>query len=305
MKNAEIIKRFCSRLVAIERRAELTKECYRYEVSRFLKFLEDKKILIENTNVSILCDYISERKNTDKIDSRSTAKLISVLKSFFRFAADEGLTKDSSAFLLEAPKIKKHLPEVLDKETIEELLNSIDESQPQGIRDKCIFELMYSAGLRVSEIVGLNIKDVDIESRFAKVKGKGGKERITLFGDESALRLNQYLGFARPKLAGSTNKSHALFIARSGKRLSRKGIWKSYAKYTCLCGTSSRLHTLRHSFATSLLQGGADLRTVQELMGHVDIGTTQIYTHVDRTMLKENHRRFLPKMGHLSGEGQI
>jgi len=291
-----MIKRFCSRLVAIERRAELTKECYRFEISRFLNFLEEKNILIENIEASCLFDYISMRKNTDKIEAISIAKAISALKSFFRFLTDEGYVKNNPVVFLETPKRKKRLPEVLDKEMIEELFDSIDLNKPQGIRDRCIFELMYSAGLRVCEVVGLNIKDIDINSGFAKVKGKGNKERIALFGYEAASRLTQYLEAARPKLSGSINKSPALFIARSGKRLSRKGIWKKYAFYTCLCGTSSRLHTLRHSFATSLLQGGADLRTVQELLGHADISTTQIYTHVDRTMLKNNHRRFLPKL---------
>ena len=296
MEKTEVIKRFCSRLVAIEKRAELTKECYRFEISRFLNFLEEKNILIENIEASCLFDYISMRKNTDKIEAISIAKAISALKSFFRFLTDEGYVKNNPVVFLETPKRKKRLPEVLDKEMIEELFDSIDLNKPQGIRDRCIFELMYSAGLRVCEVVGLNIKDIDINSGFAKVKGKGNKERIALFGYEAASRLTQYLEAARPKLSGSINKSPALFIARSGKRLSRKGIWKKYAFYTCLCGTSSRLHTLRHSFATSLLQGGADLRTVQELLGHADISTTQIYTHVDRTMLKNNHRRFLPKL---------
>jgi integrase/recombinase XerD len=150
--------------------------------------------------------------------------------------------------------------------------------------------------LRVSEAAGLNIKDLDIAAGVAKVKGKGGKERLVLFGQEAAGLLRQYLDFSRPKLAGSVDKTPALFIGRSGKRLSRKGIWKNYAKFALLAGTSSHLHTLRHSFATSLLIGGADLRTVQELLGHADISTTQIYTHVERSMLKENHRRFLPKL---------
>jgi integrase/recombinase XerD len=144
--------------------------------------------------------------------------------------------------------------------------------------------------------------DIDVEGGLAKVKGKGNKERIVLFGSEAGSRLKQYLQEARPKLAGKTNKTQALFIGRSGKRLSRKGIWKNYAKNAGLTGASTHLHTLRHSFATGLLAGGADLRTVQELLGHADLSTTQIYTHVDVGVLRENHKRYLPKLNMVNQE---
>ena len=320
MENAELLKRFCSRLVAIERRSSLTKECYRLEIKRFLEFLENKKIPLAGADTSVLCDYLAMRSKEDEIKPRSTAKAISALRSFFRFTMDERLTDNNPADILESPKRKQKLPEVLDKETIEELLDKIDVSVPQGCRDRCIFELIFSAGLRISEAAGLNIKDINIDGGFVKVRGKGDKERLALFGREAAGQLMQYLSFARPKLAGSANKINAretslqkaretslqkaretslheaLFIGRGGKRLSRKSIWKNYAKYACVTGVSSRLHTLRHSFATSLLAGGADLRTVQALLGHADLSTTQIYTHVERSMLKENHRRYMPKL---------
>jgi integrase/recombinase XerD len=209
---------------------------------------------------------------------------------------DEGLVKDNPAFVIECPKRRSRLPEVMDKETVDDLLSKINTNNPLGLRDRCLFELVYSAGLRVSEAVGINIRDIDIQNGIAKVKGKGSKERIVLFGQEASSRLKQYLQEARPKLAGKTNKSPALFIGRSGKRLSRKGIWKNYAKWAALAGASSHIHTLRHSFATALLAGGADLRTVQELLGHADLSTTQIYTHVETSVLRENHRKFLPKL---------
>ena len=296
MKKAEMLKRYCSRLIAIERLAILTKECYHLEIIKFLNYLEAIQKPLEDTNVNFLGDYLVMRKNDKDMDPRTIAKIISALRSFYRFAIDEGLVKNNPADILDIPKRRMKLPEVFDKETIEELFDKIDVETPRGCRDRCIFELIFSAGLRVSEAVGLNIRDIDIESGFAKVKGKGSKERITLFGGEAASRLTQYLEFARPKLAGSVNKTNALFIGSGGKRLSRKGIWKNYVKYTLDTGVSSRLHTLRHSFATSLLSGGADLRTLQELLGHADLSTTQIYTHVERSMLKENHRRFLPRL---------
>ena len=302
MEKTGLLKRFCSRLVAIERRGVLTMDCYRLEIRRFLEFLEAENKNLCDTDASLLSAYLAVRRTTDKIDSRSTAKAVSALRSFFRFAVDEGLTDNNPAVILESPKRRASLPEVMDKKTIEELLDTVDTSSPQGCRDRCLFEMIYSAGLRVSEAAGLNIKDIDLEGGIAKIRGKGNKERLTLFGPEAALRLKQYLEEARPKLAGKVSKNQpfaknqALFIGRNGKRLSRKGIWKNYAKSAALAGTSSRLHTLRHSFATGLLEGGADLRTVQELLGHADLSTTQIYTHVDVGMLRENHRRFLPRL---------
>jgi len=274
----------------------LTKECYHLEIKCFLEYLESKKILLENTDAVFLTEYLVMRKNVDKIQSRSTAKAISALRSFYRFAVDERLIKENHADILESPKRKINIPEVMDRKTIEKLLGRIDTSKPQGCRDRCLFELIYSAGLRVSEAVGLNIKDVDIDGGIAKVRGKGSKERIVLFGKEAQGQLKEYLQSARIKLAGKINKTQALFISRNGRRLSRKGIWKNYAKFALLAGTSSHIHALRHSFATSLLAGGADLRTVQELLGHADLSTTQIYTHVDTAILRENHRRYLPKL---------
>ena len=296
MTRSELLKRYCSRLIAIERRAILTKECYLYEIRRFLDYLETNGISFDNADAASLTSYLSMRRSVEKIDSRSIAKSISALRSFFRFLTDEGLVNENPAAILEIPKRRRTLPEVMDRETVESLLSMIDDKNPRGCRDKCLYELIYSAGLRVSEAVGLNLKDIDIKGGIAKVRGKGDKERIVLFGAEASAQLKKYLNEGRPKLAGKANKSHAVFIAGSGKRLSRKGIWKNYAKYTALAGTSSHLHTLRHSFATGLLEGGADLRTVQELLGHADLSTTQIYTHVNTAVLRENHRRFLPRL---------
>jgi integrase/recombinase XerD len=274
----------------------LTKESYSLEIRRFMDFLEAEKTSFAGVDAAFLCAYLAMRRAADNIDSRTAAKAVSALRSFFRFLMDEGLVNDNPAVVIESPRRKAHLPEVMDKETIDVLLDTIDTSSPRGCRDRCLFELIFSAGLRVSEAVGLNIRDIDLEGGVAKVKGKGNKERLALFGQPAAMRLKEYLAQARPRLAGNVNKSQALFIGRNGKRLSRKGIWKNYAKSAALAGTSSHLHTLRHSFATALLKGGADLRTVQELLGHADLSTTQIYTHVDVGVLRENHRRFLPKL---------
>ena len=291
-----LLNRYCSRLVAIERRAVLTKESYSLEIRRFMDFLEEENTSLANVDAAFLSAYLAMRRAVDNIDSRTAAKAVSALRSFFRFLMDERLVNDNPAVVLESPKRRAHLPEVMDKETIEALLDTIDTNTPRGCRDRCLYELIFSAGLRVSEAVGLNIRDIDLEGGVAKVRGKGSKERIVLFGQPAAMRLKEYLTQARPRLMGKVNKSQALFIGRNGRRLSRKGIWKNYAKSAALSGTSSHLHTLRHSFATALLKGGADLRTVQELLGHADLSTTQIYTHIDVGVLRENHRRYLPRL---------
>jgi integrase/recombinase XerD len=175
------------------------------------------------------------------------------------------------------------------------MLASVDLSTPLGIRDRALLELIYSAGLRVSEAVSLNVADIFLAEGIARVTGKGDRERLVVFGAEAEQWLKRYLSESRPLLSRSRRIS-ALFIGRSGRRLSRKGIWKNYAALTTQLGMGSRLHSLRHSFATELLAGGADLRSVQELLGHVDLSTTQIYTHVNNSMLRENHNRYLPKL---------
>ena len=299
LDNSQLLDRFCSRLVAVERRSHLTKETYRLEIRRFLNFLEGEETEIAAAGTNELTAYLVKRRNEDQIDPRSLSKAVSTLRSFFRFTVDEGITKSNPALVLESPRRRMRLPEVMDRETIEKFFSSMKTEKPLELRDRSLVELIYSAGLRVSEAAGLNIRDIDLEGGVAKVRGKGDKERLALFGFEASQWLKRYLSESRPKLAGSRaqgRQSQALFIGRSGKRLSRKGIWKNYAKAATLAGTGSRLHSLRHSFATELLAGGADLRTVQELLGHADLSTTQIYTHVDVGMLRESHRRYLPRL---------
>jgi integrase/recombinase XerD len=218
------------------------------------------------------------------------------MRSFFRYLSDSGLRSDNPAARLEMPRRGIRIPAVLSRQKIESLLEATDSSKPLGIRNRALYELIYSAGLRVSEAVHLDLKNLYFNERIIRVRGKGDKERMAVFGDEAAQWLKRYLEEARPILAGSGLSKKAFFLARSGKRLSRKGIWKNYSLLAVLQGTSSKLHTLRHSFATELLAGGADLRQVQELLGHSDLATTQIYTHVDVSLLRENHRKYLPKL---------
>lgn len=290
-----ILERYRSRLIALERRSPLTAETYQAEVKRLLEWIECNHLDVKSVDGSGISDYLDYRRLEGELDPRSIAKAISALRSFFRFMVDENVRTDNPVLILESPRRSMRLPSVLPRETVENILETVDHNTSIGLRDRTIFELIYSAGLRVSEAVTLNMQDIFFEKGIARVRGKGNKERLVPFGEEAEKWLRLYLRDSRPKLAGA-RRSSALFIGRSGKRLSRKGIWKNYSMITGLAGASSKLHTLRHTYATELLAGGADLRSVQELLGHADLTTTQIYTHVDVSLLKESHRRYMPKL---------
>ncbi|MDR0452680.1 MAG: tyrosine-type recombinase/integrase [Treponema sp.] len=303
MKERSFLEKYHAHLTAVERRALLTVDTYCIEIARFLEWLDVEKLPAQDADTLVLARYLDARKTKDRLDGRSIAKAVSALRSFFQFLIDsEGLRKDNPAVVLERPRSKNRLPQVHSRELVEEMLAAVDISTPLGIRDRALFELIYSAGLRVSEAVALNVGDIFLSEGIARVTGKGDKERLVVFGAEAEQWLKRYLGESRPGLVRS-RRVPALFLGRGGRRLSRKGIWKNYAALTAQLGMSSRLHSLRHSFATELLAGGADLRSVQELLGHVDLATTQIYTHVDNSMLRENHSRYLPKLKAFQQDG--
>jgi integrase/recombinase XerD len=295
MKDGDLLERYYSWLLALERRSPSTAETYRLEIRRFLGWLEEEHVPLPEADSASLAAYLDFRRGHDGLDPRSTAKAISALRSFFRYTVDERGRQDNPAALLEPPRRRTHLPEVLDRDQVDRLLTLVATDTPLGLRNRTLFELIYSAGLRVSEAVSLDTGDLDFTEALARVVGKGNKERLAPFGGEAAGWLKRYLAEARPRLAGKV-RSPALFIGKSGKRLSRKGMWKNYMKLAKLAGLSSKIHTLRHSYATELLAGGADLRSVQELLGHADITTTQVYTHVDVSLLRESHRRYLPEL---------
>jgi len=316
MEKQPLLERYYSRLIALERRAPLTAKTYRFEIRRFLDWLEMENFSPEvkmaaaekeelgshignsggySAGITDITRYLNFRRSIDGIDSRSVAKAISALRSFYRFLEDEEPGVSGLASLLEIPRLKNRLPEVLRKEDVDRLLSLINTESPLGIRNRALYELIYSAGLRISEAVTLNTDAIFLSKSIAQVTGKGGKERLVFFGPDAAFWLKKYLKESRSSLLGKM-RSRALFVSRNGKRLSRKGIWKNYSNLAIQAGLSTKLHTLRHTFATELLAGGADLRSVQELMGHAELSTTQIYTHVDTGRLKESHRKYLPKL---------
>jgi len=313
-----LLERYNSRLLALERRSPLTAETYRFEISRFLDWLTWEGLSLQvNLPLLDITRYLTYRRTIDGITSRSVAKAISALRSFFRFLSDEckeitgqnftpqtsssEVPADASAgasalmSLVQVPKHAERLPLVHSKEDVERLLSCVDTKTPLGIRNRALYELIYSAGLRISEAVGLNSADIFLSRRLARVRGKGDKERLVVFGDDAAHWLTRYIQEARQKIVGKRTIK-ALFVNKNGKRLSRKGIWKNYCGLALQAGLGTKLHTLRHTFATELLSGGADLRSVQELLGHANITTTQIYTHIDQKQLKDNHRKYLPKL---------
>ena len=193
--------------------------------------------------------------------------------------------------MLDKPKAARHLPKVLSVEQIDSLLESIDTSTLSGKRDDALFELIYSCGLRISEACTLKVANVHFEEKLILVHGKGDKERIVPFGEIAAKKLKKYIEEVRPGLVKGRNISE-VFVNYKGEPISRKGVWKRFQEMEALSGVKAKVHTLRHSFATHLLAGGADLRSVQELLGHSDLSTTTIYTHVTDTQLEDAHKKY-------------
>jgi integrase/recombinase XerD len=236
-----------------------------------------------------------------KEDGRAASSIrrkISALRSYFGFLQAEGIIEGDPSELLEGPKTRRPLPGILNQTEIESLLDSMTDDDPLTLRDRAILEFMYATGVRISELIGLRLRDVDLEERLVRVVGKGSKERIIPFGSAALDALRAYLSDSRPQLAGAGRESAGtLFISRRGRGLSRKGAWEIVRRRVRVAGIAREVtpHTLRHTFATHLLQGGADIAAVQEMLGHADISTTQIYTHLDRSYLSDVHRKYHPR----------
>jgi integrase/recombinase XerD len=230
---------------------------------------------------------------------RATATLsrnMASIRAFYQFLVrDKFIDKDPSIHL-ETPKIEKRLPKVLSVEEVERLLDSPPMNHPAGLRDKAMLELLYATGIRVSELVNLSVLDVNLEMGFVKCMGKGSKERIIPLGSVAIQMVRHYLQAGRPRLVKEQGET-ALFLNHVGKQITRQGFWKIIKRYAQKANVRAEItpHTLRHSFATHLLENGADLRSVQEMLGHADISTTQIYTHVTRTRIKDIYAKTHPR----------
>jgi len=229
------------------------------------------------------------------VGPRTVARIQSSCRSFFRFLVQEGIRAENPALKLERPRTGRKLPDVFSRQEVERFLEVIPPDDPLGLRDRALFELIYSCGLRISEACALTLPGLHLREGLVRILGKGNKERLVPVGDAGEAWLRRYLQEARPRLADSRYPTDRVFLGRRGRGLSRKGVWKRFDQWTSRALLDGKVHTLRHSFATHLLSGGADLRMVQELLGHADISTTQIYTHVDREDLRRSHGQYHPR----------
>jgi integrase/recombinase XerD len=269
---------------------------YRRDLKKYAAYLKRKNInRLEDVSKSQIKDFLLDQKDKG-LSMNSISRSLAAIKVFHRFLVREGLYKNDPTSLFESPKTWKQIPDVLSLAEIEAMLNSIYVRSIRGVRDKAILELMYASGMRVSEVVNLRIDDVNLDVGFVRCIGKGNKERIIPIGRKAHQAITKYLQKARPRLL-KKNMSPVLFISRLGKKMSRQSIWKIIKRVATDAKIKKKIkpHTIRHSFATHLLERGADLRSVQEMLGHSNISTTQIYTHVNKDHLKMIHQKFHPR----------
>jgi len=290
------IDQFISHLRVERGLAELSIEAYAADLSRFAEFMEANGFgdPTDDDTYAILKHMIVLRD--DGLGPRSRARHLVSIRSFYRFLAEEKVLPSDPSGLIDFPKTGLKLPDTLTVSEVTSLLEAPDTATPRGMRDAAMIELLYAAGLRVSELIHLEVNDINLEAGFVRVLGKGSKERVVPMGQYAMDKLDIYLTSARPLLL-KLYASRTLFVARAGKPMTRQGFWKLLNKYTLLAGLKGNIspHTLRHSFATHLLEGGADLRVVQVMLGHADISTTQIYTHITGDHLRTMHRTYHPR----------
>jgi integrase/recombinase XerD len=273
-----------------------TVSAYHRDLVKFDEFAKKRKLSLETVSRDDLVDFLAGLYR-QKLESKSVARHLVTLRNFFRFAQIQELIPADPSINLESPKIRRSLPGYLRLEEVERLLAQPDAKTPLGLRDRAMLEVLYSTGLRVSELTGLRVMDMDTKVGCVRCIGKGDKERIVPVGKKALGMVDKYLRDARPKLLGKTTGSMTLFVNRRGRQLSRVGVWKILSGYGRRAGLRTALtpHMLRHSFATHLLERGADLRSVQLMLGHADISTTQIYTHVVEERLKQIYKAHHPR----------
>jgi integrase/recombinase XerD len=276
--------------------ASNTVEAYRRDLWKFDSFAQKRKVALETISRDDVMDFLAGLYR-QKLESKSVARHLVSLRNFFRYAQIHELIPADPSVNLESPKIRRSLPGYLRLEEVERLLEQPDAKTALGLRNRAMLEVLYSAGLRVSELVGMRVTDLDSKVGCVRCIGKGDKERIVPVGKKALSVVEKYLRDARPKLVRKAPGSPTLFVNRRGAALSRVGVWKILSVYGRRAGLRVPLtpHTLRHSFATHLLERGADLRSVQLMLGHADISTTQIYTHVVEERLKQIYKAHHPR----------
>ncbi|MDQ6599535.1 site-specific tyrosine recombinase XerD [Bacillus salipaludis] len=292
------LKDFIEFLIVEKGLAKNTIMSYERDLKSYIRFLQHvERIssfnLVQRVHIVQFLGFLKEQGKS----SKTIARHIASVRALHQFLLRDKATDQDPSVLIETPKLERSLPKVLSLKEVEKLLDSPKENNHFGIRDKAMLELLYATGIRVSELINLDIDHVHLTMGFVRCIGKGEKERIIPIGKTAAEAIKRYLEYGRGHFVTPKNQDSALFLNHQGKRLTRQGFWKILKKLTKEAGIEKELtpHTLRHSFATHLLENGADLRAVQEMLGHADISTTQIYTNVSKTRLKDVYSKFFPR----------
>lgn len=294
----EFLKEYLAFLKFEKNLSENSIQSYRNDLSKLLNFAESEKVNDLNEIDFPLIRKFFEIQKKEGVSSGTTARYRSSLKGFFKYLSKNQYIEKNPVDKLASTKISRKLPSYLTFNEIELILDKINHADiPLGLRDKAMLEIGYSCGLRVSELINLKISDLFFNEEVIRVIGKGSKQRLVPIGTSAINWVTEYLKFSRPILENKIKSANIVFLNKRGTKLSRMGIWKILDKYAKEAGITKEVHphVLRHSFATHLIEGGADLRAVQEMLGHSDISTTQIYTHIDRDYIKEVHRNHHPR----------
>jgi len=292
--NRALIDSFLEYLVAERSSPENTLAAYAGDLEDYATFLDGRGVTELGVDGAVLEDYASHCRSR-KLKTTSISRRLSTIRQFYRFLIEEEAIASDPTRDLASPKRGSYLPEILSREEVERLIASPDPGTPVGVRDRAMLEVLYATGLRVSELTGLKLHHVNLHVGYLVCRGKGDKERVVPMGESARHRLKEYLEDARPYLV--KKPTDVLFCSRRGGAMTRQNFWHAIRRYAAAAGVHKRIspHMLRHSFATHLLMGGADLRSVQMMLGHADISTTQIYTHVSAGRLKEIHERYHPR----------
>lgn len=293
---SKLIDQFLNYLLVEKGLSRATLESYSADLLRYADFMQQTgQDTVSAEDTALILKHLINLRN-EGLGARSRARHLVSLRGFYRFLAHEKILRLDPSKLVDLPKTTLKLPDVLNQAEVQRLLNAPDGLKPSGLRDAAMLEVLYAAGLRVSELIHLKVQDVQLEAGFVRVMGKGSKERIVPIGQYAREKVLFYLEHARGRMVKERSSPY-LFVARAGRPLTRQGFWKLLRRYARAAGLFKKVtpHSLRHSFASHLLEGGADLRAVQVMLGHADISTTQIYTHVAKDRLKELHRRFHPR----------
>lgn len=269
---------------------------YSADLAKFLTFVENQKITdIKEIDSTLILAWLIDLTKSG-LSAKSRARHLISVRGLFKYLLNENILSTDPLKHIDLPKTGLSLPKYLSVEEVDRLIAQPDRSKPKGLRNAAMMEIMYGAGLRVSELIFLQVQDINLDANFVRITGKGSKERVVPFGSCAARVLKEWIKEGRPKLLPKSPTPY-LFIAKAGKPMSRQGFWKLLKKHGLMANLSKDIspHTLRHSFATHLLEGGADLRSVQIMLGHSDISTTQIYTHISKEYLIKMHEKFHPR----------